>query len=264
MYSHSLLSGVDMRKTTQEYWDEKYTKKKALTLPNFQEHELVEIIMPFISDTYIRMIEIGCAPANILVRISKKYPIITHGIDYSPAGVELSRCNFRDNNIDPSDIIESDFFDKEFLKDNKNKYDIVCSFGFIEHFDDTKDVIKKHLHLLKEGGLLIITIPNFRHINATLLGKKILSTHNTSIMSPEELEKQIPKGVKIILTKYHGGAFNFGLFHYDNKLLEIGRKLITGIQRLTIDPLHMLMFRLGVTLENKYFSPSIILIGVKE
>ncbi len=45
------------------------------------------------------------------------------------------------------------------------KYDIVCSFGFIEHFENTKDIINKHVELLKEGGNLLITLPNFRGIN---------------------------------------------------------------------------------------------------
>ncbi|MDR2815032.1 MAG: class I SAM-dependent methyltransferase [Prevotellaceae bacterium] len=40
--------------------------------------------------------------------------------------------------------IESDFFNFEANK----KYDIVFSYGFIEHFSDTKDVMQRHVNLL--------------------------------------------------------------------------------------------------------------------
>jgi SAM-dependent methyltransferase len=41
-------------------------------------------------------------------------------------------------------------------------FDAVCSFGFIEHFDDSKLVVDKHVEILKEGGHLIITVPNIK------------------------------------------------------------------------------------------------------
>ena len=66
------------------------------------------------------------------------------------------------NNIPENTIncIESDFFHFETGK----RYDFVFSYGFIEHFENTKDVIARHCALMnpKEKGRLLILLPNFR------------------------------------------------------------------------------------------------------
>ncbi len=54
-------------------------------------------------------------------------------------------------------FILSDLFDFN----TKIKYDIVSSFGLCEHFDGKKrvEVLKKHLDLLRKGGVAIISVP---------------------------------------------------------------------------------------------------------
>ncbi|MCX6352036.1 MAG: methyltransferase domain-containing protein, partial [Bacteroidetes bacterium] len=47
----------------------------------------------------------------------------------------------------------------------KSEYDFVISLGLIEHFDDTKDIIARHLSFMKEDGELLIMLPNFRGLN---------------------------------------------------------------------------------------------------
>jgi len=55
------------------------------------------------------------------------------------------------NNIPEESIkcIESDFF----LFESSKKYDIVFSMGFIEHFDDTKDLMERHIRLLSDNDI---------------------------------------------------------------------------------------------------------------
>lgn len=78
------------------------------------------------------------------------------------------------NDLQPGSI---KFIKGDFLKmDLAEEYDIVCSFGFLEHFKDTKNILEKHLKLLKRGGTLLITIPNFRGLNG--LFQKIFHFEN--------------------------------------------------------------------------------------
>jgi len=57
-----------------------------------------------------------------------------------------------------SDVIQGDLFTWQ-PESPEARWDVVASFGLIEHFDDTATVIRKHLDLLKPGGHLVIGIP---------------------------------------------------------------------------------------------------------
>ena len=87
------------------------------------------------------------------------------------------------NNIPENTIhcIESDFFTFK----TRKKYDIVFSFGFIEHFYDTKDVIQRHSDLLADNGRLLIVLPNFRGLNGLvqyIFDRKNFHAHNLNSM----------------------------------------------------------------------------------
>lgn len=87
------------------------------------------------------------------------------------------------NNLPPETIqcIEGDFFN--FSTDKK--YDVVFSSGFIEHFEDTKDVIEHHVQLLSNNGQLLILIPNFLGLNGKIqkrFDKENLDAHNLQSM----------------------------------------------------------------------------------
>lgn len=82
--------------------------------------------------------------------------------------------------------IEADFFAFK----HKRLYDLVFSMGFIEHFQDTKDVIKRHQALLSERGKLLIVLPNFRGMNGLiqyLFDKENLRIHNLESMDINRL-----------------------------------------------------------------------------
>lgn len=83
--------------------------------------------------------------------------------------------------------IESDFFAFE----TERKFDIVFSLGFIEHFENTRDVIERHIRLMSEKGHLLIILPNFRGLNGGiqwLFDKKNLRIHNLESMKMEYLK----------------------------------------------------------------------------
>ena len=83
--------------------------------------------------------------------------------------------------------IESDFFNYE----TDIKYDIVFSFGFIEHFQNTKDVIQRHVALLADDGQLLIVLPNFRGLNGLVqyvFDRNNLQAHNLDCMKPTRLK----------------------------------------------------------------------------
>jgi len=44
---------------------------------------------------------------------------------------------------------------------NPHKFDIVASFGFIEHFTNWVEILESHISLLNNNGYLIVEVPNF-------------------------------------------------------------------------------------------------------
>lgn len=162
-----------------------------------------------------RVLEIGSAPGNHLVRLQKELGLMPYGIEYSDSGAELNRRNFQENGIAPGNVIHADFFSEEFLNQYRESFDVVLSRGFIEHFTDVNGVIDKHLRLLKSGGRIVVIIPNFRGVNGLLLRlfqKNILLLHNTHIMAIAEFARLFEdKKLKKQYCSYYG-AFNFGLF----------------------------------------------------
>jgi hypothetical protein len=57
-------------------------------------------------------------------------------------------------------LIQGDFFKTE----PSNKFDLVLSIGFIEHFPDPTEVLKRQSAWVSDGGLMMVTVPNKRFL----------------------------------------------------------------------------------------------------
>jgi len=99
--------------------------------------------------------------------------------------------NFENINHIPDKSIQcihTDFF----TFSSEKKYDVVFSSGFIEHFEDTEDVIRRHVELLSEQGQLLIIIPNFLGLNGMIqkrFDRENLEAHNLRSMDINYLKQ---------------------------------------------------------------------------
>lgn len=127
------------------------------------------------------VLEVGCAPGKWLAFMAAEFGLKPSGIEYSPAGMKATAKNFQILGLPLGDIHTGDFFKIE----PSRQYDVVMSFGFIEHFTDADSVVERHLQWLKPGGTLILGVPNFRGIYYFLqkiLDQGILDKHNLDVM----------------------------------------------------------------------------------
>jgi len=101
-------------------------------------------------------------------------------------------------------IIETDLFTFKPVE----KYDMVLSFGLIEHFADTRAIIQTHLPLLNPGGTLFITLPNFTGVNGWLqrnFDPDNYGKHNIASMDLGLLRQiYTDLGLTEIVVHYHG------------------------------------------------------------
>jgi SAM-dependent methyltransferase len=132
-----------------------------------------------------RVLEVGSAPGLHLVHLHDIFGYEPFGVEYTPDGAELNRRLFREHGLDPAHVFQVDFLAPEFQNAYREHFDIVYSRGLIEHFADAAEVVAKHVALLKEGGLLFISIPNLRGVNYRLsefFHPEVLAIHNLAIM----------------------------------------------------------------------------------
>jgi len=111
-----------------------------------------------------KLLEVGSAPGFRLVEMNRRLGYIPYGVEYSAPGVGINRRTFAANGLDPALVIHADFFSEEFQENFREHFDVVTSYGFIEHFSDAAVVVRKHQALLKKGGRLLVVIPNLRSV----------------------------------------------------------------------------------------------------
>ena len=251
---------------TVEHWDDVHnnhavTYSVASKFIGLQNFEMYRYFKKYIKPKYTNVFEVGCAPGNYLITMHKKFGLRPAGVEYSKPGFAITTKNLEANNV-AGDIVFGDFFDKTFLTRHKNKYDVVYSLGFIEHFTNPQEAIDNHFKLVKKDGIVIITIPNLYYFNKYPIPKRVVDLHNLTIMTKPALKKLFAKH-NIIDISYYGGLINLGSYFFDNKILEKIRFLLFGAQRVIIDPLFILLRKLGISLSNKYTSPQLIIIAKK-
>jgi 2-polyprenyl-3-methyl-5-hydroxy-6-metoxy-1,4-benzoquinol methylase len=212
-----------------------------------------------------KVLEVGSAPGKFLVEFKQNYDCVPYGLEYSETGVELNRKVFSSHGINPDNVICADFFSNEFHEQYRERFDIVISRGFIEHFADVDNVIQEHLNLLKPGGHLIVSIPNVRGANyilTQLFYKELIPIHNLNIMRKKEFSKLFNNGRLSHLFCDYYGTFSFGLFYTKNDgPMRLVLDVCSRLQRLL-----NLIFRLILQdkgAESRLFSPHLLFIGKK-
>lgn len=147
-------------------------------------------------------IEIGAYPGGNLGYFVKKFGFQPTALDF------LDNAQFVVDNMQYNDVNNCRLVNQNFLTwQPDQQYDVVTSFGFVEHFTEYAEVIQKHIQILKPGGYLIISVPYFSFVQMYVRKlfyrpeylEKILQVHNRQIMNLSELKRQVMRGNHIHL-----------------------------------------------------------------
>lgn len=107
----------------------------------------------------MHLVEVGCARSQALPVFAKRLGLSVAGIDYSPNGCEQTRVMLNREAVS-GDVYCSDIFA---IPDAlKGRFDVVVSFGLIEHFSNTNEIVSALAGLLKPGGMIFTNIPNMQ------------------------------------------------------------------------------------------------------
>jgi trans-aconitate methyltransferase len=235
------------------YWESK--KDVAFTVPvKYTFHQLLRQIIS--KNKTGTAIELGGFPGYYAIFLHKYFGLQTTIFDFyihKPVLKQVLAANqLTENDVD---VIEGDLFNYQ----PKEQYDLVLSCGLIEHFNDTKDIIARHLPFLKPQGTLFITLPNFTGANGWVQRKYDMGNyekHNISSMNPQLLAGYCKElGLKNVEAYYYG-KFSIWLENRDQqssftklflKMLWLAGKIATKI----------------IPVESKSFSPYIVVKAIK-
>ncbi len=216
------------RLTTQEYW------QHESEATDFQKHEVGHSLNLFI-EKYIpktitgSVLEIGSYPGPFLCTFGD-LGYTLNGIDFNiDNDFGLPNWLFKQG-YKVEDFFVCDFYNYSAEK----KFDVVCSFGFIEHFVNYEEVIVRHADYVKKGGYLMITTPNFRGFVQKKLheifDKKNLAIHNLESMQPTLWAENLQKcGFEIL---YHGHFGGFWFWRGVEKLSFFKRNILWLVVRI--------------------------------
>lgn len=201
--------------------------------------------------------EIGSGEGKLLVKLARMFACAPYGIEYARDVAIKSR------KLGVQTII-GDAFDKKLTQKYRNFFDIVFSYGFVEHIIPPVKAIELHVDLVKPGGYFVIQIPRFKGFNwwrLRFFRPDLIATHNMTIMEPEIMEKlcSLPNVQKIYCGMY--GTYKFRL------PIGIGTPkyyLLNFICLLEylLNPILRLLFG-SRGYETRFFSPAVMFIGKK-
>lgn len=152
---------IDNIKSEQSHWEKVMDFKNISPLVNsineFNKSEQYKLYETYISDwaNEKTFFEVWAAPWFYSVIFNKYLNYIPWGIEYTENWFNsiMSLLSF-------FKIKKHNFIKWDFLKFNSDdKFDIVFSGWFIEHFIDYESLIEKHIELTKLGWHIIILVP---------------------------------------------------------------------------------------------------------
>ncbi|MBA3819476.1 MAG: class I SAM-dependent methyltransferase [Deltaproteobacteria bacterium] len=155
----------------------------------------------------LQVLEVGCAPGKMLRQMATLEPGHHYsGVDFAPQALAQTERFLRAAGVTPT-LHLADV--REFTP--PQPYDLVTSFGLIEHFDDPQSILEHHVRLVRPGGIVGIGVPNYRHPTLTraleLYSPNTLETHNLDVMTTAALAGLL-ESVRLedVTTGSYGGA----------------------------------------------------------
>lgn len=265
-------------KAGQEYWNltwDNYPVPNvwdvdSKRLPNHVEREFFLWIAGTLeslgkTSPDVHLVEVGCARSQALPVLAKRLGVSVAGIDYSPNGCEQTRTMMKREGVS-GEIYCSDIFA---VPDTlQGRFDVVVSFGLIEHFSNTNEIVSALAGLLKPGGVIFTNIPNMRGTPGFLqrvLNREIYDIHVPLTPSQIRIAHEAA-GLRVMEAAYFLSN-NYGVLnHGDPNRRDLGwwtKKIALAILARVSMVVWLFERRLGKFPTSQAFSPYVNCIAMR-
>lgn len=242
--------------TNRAYWQQQTAAFVPYQVRDNPFAKLFERYLPH--DPSLQCVEIGAYPGGFLCYLAKRFGYQAAAIEYRPDADDIARF-FTFNGLPPPHIINADFFDYV-----GPQFDIVCSFGFAEHFSNFPAVLAHHVRLVRPGGLLVLSMPHVRGYQGLIRRlvytreayEEMLETHNLEVMNLDVVKRNLSlAGLQILHASYAMGGHQW---------VRSTSPRVRPSARLLVDSLAWVDRHIGVHLpSSRWFSPMIFTVSRK-
>lgn len=259
--------------STQQYWDDVLAVAK-LPRVNTPKAYHYKVTMDFIDAVlrkkgYSTLIEVGCGSSGWLPYFAGKYDLKVSGIDYSEVGCRLAEENLKMLGVNYDEIICKDIFEPECT--GGKQYDVVFSYGVVEHFDNPAEIIKIFSNFLSPGGTMITLVPNLNGTMGWLSKYFVRDIYNIhTIIDTERLKRMHTENELTICKNGYAGTFSLAVIPLAKserwlfKKGSIQRKITSFSLNFMDKVLRKFLMVTNFNLPSKTFSPYVICISNKK
>jgi SAM-dependent methyltransferase len=216
--------------TSATYWGE---RQEVTGVPRDREavKDLLDAVEPYLKEYRDQQwIELGCSPGHISALLYRRLPFKPSGVDFSPQA-NLYKESMRHIGGADATLYQYDIFD--FFP--PAPFDVVMSFGLIEHFTNPDEILEQHIRICRKGGLIVVSIPHFRKLQWLyhyVFDRTDLSKHNIDMMHLETFRTFAErKNLEILFLDHVGGLYFWNFDETGSRFLAAVRKFSSLIVR---------------------------------
>lgn len=220
-----------MRLSTKTQWEERWKNggKSKLAFdpcqPLFRDtNRILQRLVP--KSDKGKFLEVGAYPGKYLWYFYKYFGYEPWGVEYVESCASRAQ-DMLDSHKVPAKIIADDFFN---INPGDHSidggWDLVASFGFVEHFENPTIAVSKHLEVAKPGGLVVISVPNHAGWNGSIMrvvDKEKWSQHNCMALSDLVSAFDNAGNNKILFAGYVGHIGFWNVCVYENAKRKMGK-----------------------------------------
>lgn len=241
-----------------------FAKTKRL-VNTYYRSQVIEIISTFLPKTKnLALIEIGCGNSDWLPWFCLNYKYRVTGVDNSQLGCQLAREKLKRVSRDYAIYCEDLFYAYNIFKE---EFDILFSFGVIEHFRNPSAVLNIFPKYLKANSLIITACPNTGSLIFSLqkyIDKRVYDSHKKFDLN-QLVQHHSLSSFQVLCSRYTQ-FMDLSVLDFSNYGV-IGLLLKSIIKTLNLPLLYfnlLLQKIFRINPQNKYLSTSMIVIARKK
>ena len=173
-------------------------------------HQYFERLFQGYKTDSMELMEVGCAQSVYLPYFAKYFGFKVAGIDRSETGCEAARALLQREGV-RGEVFCADFF--SLPGQLIGRFDVVISFGVVEHFEPTAEAVWAMASLLKPEGRMITSIPNLTgllggyqklldpdiyRVHVPLSCESLASAHREAWLEIESCEYFLPISLEVL------------------------------------------------------------------
>lgn len=264
-------------KAGKDYWDSVWEDFELTEVANPQIGGVKNVTIRLMDKTLrealadlktkgLKMLEVGCANSVWLPYFAKELGFDVTGLDYSELGCESERKVLKNSGV-RGDIMCADFFAPP--AEAVEKFDVVSSFGVVEHFVPTEGCLKAFARFLKQNGRILTVIPNVQGSIGFLMKLTNRPFYDKHVsLSPKTLAAAHEKaGFEVLSSKYvmSNNFYVPNTTGLDQNAIstKVKNAVLQNLGRFSLVTL-ALGEKIDLKLTSKLFSPYIICVGRKK